>query len=153
MDYRYCYSPPTDVDMYGFEAQVIYQLNDALKVTTFSDVIRAKQTRGGNLPRIPPMRLGTKFNYEADKYSAELSITHHFEQDKTAATETRTASYTMLDMNFNYYLNTDSFAGDLIVYFKGQNLTDEHARVHASFLKNVVPLPGRGFSLGLRGGF
>ena len=30
------------------------------------------------------------------------------------------------------------------------NLTDREARVHTSFLKDVAPLPGRGFSFGIR---
>ena len=57
----------------------------------------------------------------------------------------------MLDAHFNYYL-TD-IGDDLVLYVKGQNLTDEYAQVHSSFLKEVAPLPGRNFSLGIRGSF
>lgn len=140
-----------DAKLYGFEAQVIYQLNSQVKLTAFSDYIRGKLDGGENLPRIPPMRVGGKFNYSADNYGAELSVTHYTEQDEIGYLETSTDGYTMLDMNFNYYFNTEM--GDLTLYLKGHNLTDEHARVHSSFLKNSVPLPGRGFSLGIRGGF
>jgi iron complex outermembrane receptor protein len=42
---------------------------------------------------------------------------------------------------------------ELTLYLKGQNLTDETARVHTSFLKDVAPLPGRSLALGLRGRF
>ena len=64
-------------------------------------------------------------------------------------------------MNFNYYLNNIGFndagfgdlSSDLVLYFKANNLTDEVAFVHSSFLKEVAPLPGRNFSIGLRGSF
>ncbi len=39
------------------------------------------------------------------------------------------------------------------VYLKGTNLTDEEARVHTSFLKDIAPLAGRGALLGLRASF
>ena len=36
------------------------------------------------------------------------------------------------------------------VYVKGTNLTDEEARDHLSFLKEVLPLEGRGVVVGFR---
>ena len=36
------------------------------------------------------------------------------------------------------------------VYIKGTNLTNEEARVHNSFLKDIAPLAGRGAILGVR---
>lgn len=140
-----------DAKLYGFEAQLVYQYNDALKITAFSDYIRGKLDNGENLPRIPPMRLGTTFNYQGDNFSTELNITRYARQNKTGYLETTTDGYTMVDMNFNYYFNTAM--GDITLYLKGHNLTNQNARVHSSFLKNTVPMPGRGFSFGVRGGF
>ena len=144
-----------DAKMYGFEGKVIYQLSDPLKLTVYGDYIRGKLDDGSNLPRIPPFRLGVTLNYEADKYSTEFNLTRYAKQTDTSVEETQTSGYTMLDMNFNYYLdsNLSGVFGDMTVYFKGHNLTNEHARVHSSFLKDIVPLPGRGFTLGFRGGF
>ncbi len=145
-----------NVDMYGLEAEFVYQITSPLKVTLFGDYIHAELTDGGNLPRIPPMRVGTLLNYQADNFDGELSINHYFEQDSIAELETTTAAYTLLDMNFNYYLNDfgfDSIGNDLVFYFKANNLTDEIALVHSSFLKEVAPLPGRNFSIGIRGSF
>jgi iron complex outermembrane receptor protein len=42
---------------------------------------------------------------------------------------------------------------DIVLYVKGQNLTDELGFVHSSFLKDDAPLPGRSFSVGIRGSF
>ncbi|NQZ08845.1 MAG: TonB-dependent receptor [Algicola sp.] len=141
--------------MYGFEGKVIYQLSDPLKLTVYGDYIRGKLDGGTNLPRIPPMRLGVTLNYEADNFSTEFNLSRFARQQDTSFEETQTAGYTMIDLNFNYYLdsNLSGAFGDMTVYFKVHNLTDEHARVHSSFLKDIVPLPGRGFTLGFRGGF
>jgi len=142
-----------DVDMYGIEAELIYQVSEPLKATLFSDFTRAKLTNGDNLPRIPPMRVGLVFNYQAQSFASELSINHYFDQTDIGQLETTTDGYTMLDANFNYYLNDVGLDSDLVVFLKGQNLTDVNARVHSSFLKNVAPLPGRGLTLGIRGSF
>ena len=42
---------------------------------------------------------------------------------------------------------------ELSVFFKGTNLLDEDARRHTSLIKDIAPLPGRNFSLGLRAAF
>ena len=36
------------------------------------------------------------------------------------------------------------------LFLDGTNLLDEEARAHTSFLKDVAPLPGRGFAFGVR---
>jgi iron complex outermembrane receptor protein len=36
------------------------------------------------------------------------------------------------------------------LFVKGNNLTDELALVHTSFLKNSAPLPGRSVEIGLK---
>jgi len=143
-----------DVEMYGAEAELIYQVSSAFKTSLFADYIRAKlvnEDENSNLPRIPPMRLGAIINYQADSFDSELSVSHYFEQDDIAELETSTDSYTIVDAHVNYYV--DGVGNDLVLYVKGQNLTNEHARVHSSFLKDVAPLPGRNFSLGIRGSF
>jgi len=141
-----------DVVMYGVETQFVYQVSTQLKTSLFGDVIYAKLDDGsGDLPRIPPMRLGAIINYQTNDFDVELSASHYFKQDKVSALESPTDAYTMLDAHFNYYIS--DVGNDLVLYAKAQNLTDEHARVHSSFLKDVAPLPGRNFSLGIRGSF
>ena len=140
-----------NVVMYGIEAELFYQVTPSLKATLFTDYIHAKLTDGDNLPRIPPMRIGGQFNYITDEYSAELSATHYFKQSDTAELETETDGYTMLDANFNYFIN--NVGDDMVAFLKVNNITDEEARVHTSFLKNVSPLPARGFTVGIRGSF
>ena len=143
-----------DVEMYGAEAEFVYQVSSAFKTSLIADYIRARLVNADendNLPRIPPMRIGAIMNYQADTFDSEISVSHYFEQDDISELETATDSYTMIDANFNYYVA--GIGDDLILYLKGQNLTNEHARVHSSFLKEVAPLPGRNFSVGIRGSF
>jgi iron complex outermembrane receptor protein len=143
-----------DVEMYGAEAEFVYQVSSTFKTSLIADYIRARlvnEDENDNLPRIPPMRIGAIMNYQADTFDSELSISHYFEQDDISELETTTDSYTMIDANFNYYVA--GFGDDLTLYLKGQNLTNENARVHSSFLKEVAPLPGRNFSVGIRGSF
>ena len=137
--------------MYGIEAELFYQVTPSLKASMFTDYIHAKLTDGDNLPRIPPMRIGGQFNYVTDEYSAEISATHYFKQSNTAELESETDGYTMLDANFNYFIN--NAGDDMVAFLKVNNITDEKARVHTSFLKNVSPLPARGFTVGIRGSF
>lgn len=140
-----------DVRLHGFEGQFFWQINDPFKLTLQADYIRARLKQGGDLPRTPPLRVSAELAYEQDAYSADLRATRYFKQDKTAALENATDGYSLLDASVSYRFN---FAGQLLTaYLKGQNLTDEEARAHTSFLKDLTPLPGRSVALGLRGSF
>ncbi len=140
-----------DVKLYGLEAEFVYQVSEPLKLTVFGDYIRAKLDNGGNLPRIPPMRLGGQLNYQGDNFNGELSVSHYFKQKDIGSLETNTDGYTMVDANVSYFL--DGFGADTALFIKAANITDKEARVHSSFLKNVAPLPGRNISVGIRGSF
>ena len=85
-----------------------------------------------------------------DNYSI-LFVSHYFEQTHIAALESATDSYVMVDGNVNYHFNIAQY--DLAAYLKLNNLTDEYAQVHTSFLKDLTPLAGRSVALGLRGTF
>lgn len=141
----------SDVDLYGFESEFIYQISPNLTTKIFGDYIRAKLTSGDNLPRTPPLRIGSELSYTGDKFAATLTAQRYFNQNKTAENETSTDGYSMIDANINYYVN--GVGDDLVVFLKVDNITDEDARVHTSFLKDSVPLPARGFSVGVRGSF
>lgn len=140
-----------DATLYGLEAQMAWRFDPAWTLELWGDSIRGKLDDGGNLPRIPPVRLGSQIRYHSNGWEAELGASHYFEQDKVADMETSTDAYTLVDAEVAYTFTADR--GDLTVYLKGSNLTDEEARVHSSFLKDKAPLPGQGFSIGLRGMF
>lgn len=140
-----------DVVLHGFEAQVAWQTTDEFKTTVFADYVRARLQDGGDLPRTPPLRVGTQFSYQTERLSAHLDITRYEEQDRIDEGETPTDGYTLVDASVSY--NLDVLNQDITVYLKGTNLTDTEARVHTSFLKDIAPRPGRSFALGVRGYF
>lgn len=140
-----------DARLYGVEGEFIWQVNAPLKLTLMTDYIRGELRDGGNLPRIPPLRLGGRVNYQLNNLELEASATHYFKQDDVAALETQTDGYTLLDLQVSYDLGR--WIPGTTVYLKGQNLTDEYARVHSSFLKDKAPLPSRSFAAGISGRF
>ncbi len=144
-----------DATLKGYEAEVespIWQGDgDALSLRIFSDYTRGTLDNGGNLPRIPPRRIGSGLEYQAANWTAELKATHHAEQDDTAAFETPSDSYLMVDANFSY--DVRSAHVDYRLFLRANNLLDEEARRHTSFLKDLAPLPGRNFTLGVQANF
>ncbi|MGR9108267.1 MAG: TonB-dependent receptor, partial [Gammaproteobacteria bacterium] len=56
-----------DAQFYGFEAESIFSIPSGrhgdLKLRLWSDLVRAEFTRGGNVPRMPPWRIGTSLDY------------------------------------------------------------------------------------------
>jgi iron complex outermembrane receptor protein len=150
----YVYSQQ-DAELYGFEADVDWHLNQNLRINAFTDFTRAKlahsQDENTNLPRIPSMRFGAELHWEQGNWHAELGATHYSKQNKIADFETQTDGYTLVSAAFNYYLSLDNT--DLTFYLKANNLTNELAKVHSSFLKDDAPLPARSFVLGAKVSF
>ena len=140
-----------DVTLYGFEAQFAWQVTSELKTEFFTDYVNASLDKGGDLPMIPPLRFGTKFNYQTGQFSANLDVIRYQKQDKIAYLETATDGYTMVDASIAYHLPVGDH--EVTFYAKGHNLTDTEARVHSSFLKELAPRPGRSIALGIRGVF
>jgi iron complex outermembrane receptor protein len=112
----------------------------SLEVT--GDLVRARLTdTDENLPRIPPMRLGGGVNYRQGHFVVRAGARHSFAQDDVAPFETSTEGFTMVDASISYRLFTGGFFHDITLAMT--NLTDEEARLHTSFLKDLAPLPGR----------
>jgi iron complex outermembrane receptor protein len=53
-------------------------------------------------------------------------------------------------INANLTYHWDLGGNDFEVFLDGRNLSNQEARVHTSFLKEIAPLPGRAFSAGFR---
>ena len=140
-----------DAHLYGYEAQVDWHFAKDWRVEIFSDYTRAKLDSGGNVPRTPPMRFGSTLHYEYGNWHTEMGVTRNSKQDNVADYETETDGYTMLSASANYYLELENV--DMTFYLKGENLGDTEGRVHSSYVKDEVPLPGRALSLGVRATF
>ncbi|HEX5998161.1 MAG TPA: TonB-dependent receptor [Hyphomicrobiaceae bacterium] len=103
--------------------------------------------QGGNVPRIPPHRLGAGVYYRDGSWLARLGILHAFDQDRVGENEEATKGYTLLNADLAYTFKLDGAAGGLVpemtVGLKGENLLDNDVRNHASFMAHDVLLPGR----------
>lgn len=144
-----------DAVLKGYEAEIMFPLlateTDSLELRLFSDHTRGTLIDGGNLPRIPPMRVGLGLDYTGSQWTAGVQAIRYDEQDELAAFELPTEGYTMLDASIGYRVFTPHV--DWNIFLRASNLLDEEARRHTSFLKDLAPLPGRNFTLGIRAGF
>lgn len=145
-----------DARFYGAEAEVTLHLVEGdgyhLHLDLMSDYVRADETTSQTpLPRIPPLRYGTTLHYENRHWNLGLEVRHAEPQNQTAPGETPTPGYTLVNTNVSYLLARGAITYEL--FARGNNLTNEEARVHSSFLKDFAPLPGRGVLLGVRATF
>ena len=139
-----------DVTFTGVEGQVRQRLNSIWAVTVFGDYVQARLSSGGNrnLPRIPAQRLGAKVDASWNAWQAQAEIYRVARQDRVADFETATPGYTMLNLSLNY--STRLGGQDWQFYGKANNLTNELAYAHTSFIKNAAPLAGRNVTVGAR---
>ncbi|HZH43401.1 MAG TPA: TonB-dependent receptor [Lysobacter sp.] len=103
---------------------------------------------GGDLPRIAAPRFGGELRWERGAWRAALGAVRYRRQDRVAAFEEETPGYTLVDAHIAWHVDTGAGAWEL--FLDGNNLTDEEARPHTSFLKDLAPLPGRNLSFGVR---
>ncbi|HEY4369317.1 MAG TPA: TonB-dependent receptor [Steroidobacteraceae bacterium] len=140
---------------HGFEAEVEFPLwqqgEDHLELRLASDYVRGKLDSGEDLPQIPPLRVGGGLHYDLAQWHLGTQLFYYSRQDKVAANELPTPGYTMLDADTSYRLPTGT--SNVFVFLKGTNLLDEDARQHSSPLKDIAPLPGRSFHVGIRAEF
>lgn len=138
-----------DALLYGIEGELRVQLSDATGVALFGDHVRAKLRDGGDLPRIPAGRIGVRLQQAfSPALSGQLEAYRVLRQKDYAAYESETAGYSMLGAGLAY---TGAVGRtDYQLYLKANNLLDEKAREHSSFLKDEVLLPGRNFTAGVR---
>lgn len=117
-----------------------------------ADAVRARNAQtGGSLPRIPPFHLTNALVLQRGGFTARLEGIYAAPQDRIAANELPTDSYFLLNASLNYQFKISGTTCDLFV--KGMNLSDEVAREHTSFIKDQLPLPGRGLVVGVKMAF
>lgn len=136
-----------DVELYGVEAEVHWQVSAPLVLRLTSDYTHASLRNGGNLPRMPPMRAGLAVDYDSGPWKINVSASHYFDADNTAAFETDTEGYSWVDAEVSYGFE---LLGDARVFARGNNLLNQTARVHSSFIKAIAPRAARSVSVGLR---
>lgn len=139
-----------DAVLTGAEGEVRFQATDSTTFTLFGDHVRGKlKNGGGDLPRIPADRLGVRVDQRfTTVLNGQLELYRVQRQDDLANYETETGGYNMLGAGLSYSGSLNQT--DYLLYLKGNNLLDEKARQHTSFIKDDVLLPGRNLTVGMR---
>ena len=141
-----------DAELTGAELKARVELYEQgghhLHLQLVGDFVDAELDTGGNLPRIPPLRLGGGLHYHSETWSASAELRWVDEQTDVAVNESATDGYTLVNASVGYRWLFKNQILDILL--RGRNLTDEEARSHTSFLKDVAPLPGRDVSLALK---
>jgi iron complex outermembrane receptor protein len=139
----------TDADFRGFEAELAYDVwaegGRAVTVEGAIDYVDA-DTDLGPASRIPPLSLTGRVKYGSGPLDLGLEVRHVAEQDEVAAFELPTDSYTLVNLSGAWRPFADR---GVTLFAEARNLTDEEAREHVSFLKDVAPLPGRNLRVGI----
>ena len=141
-----------DATFTGGELTAALDLGHALgvdwRLDGSADIVRGRLDGGGNLPRIPPVSATLGIEGEAGIVNARLEARWADEQDRVADFELPTDGWTAIDLR-----TTIAVTPQVNLILEGLNLTDEEIRYHASPLKDVAPMAGRGFRVALRAEF
>lgn len=142
-----------DARFYGIEAEASARLAQfdgfSLSANFTGDLVRARLNGGGgNVPRIPPLRLRGGLEFESDTWQWTGDVEWTADQNRTAAFETATPGYTTVNMAVTW--NPLGRERGIALILSGNNLFDVVARRHASFTKDYAPLAGRDIRLTAR---
>lgn len=137
----------TDATFRGMEAALAYRAwesgTDSLTLELGYDTVRG-DTDLGPPARIPSWSLSGRAELEWGPWTLRGQVRHVGEQDRIAAFELPTDSYTTADLYVGWSPREDG----LILFAEARNLTDEEVREHTSFLKDLAPSPGRNLRIG-----
>lgn len=140
-----------DASFTGMEGELRHRFSTALDATVFGDYVRARLNEGADsryIPRIPAHRIGTRLNAHWQAWHGMVEVVRVGKQDRVAQFEGPTAGYNMINLGTHYTTRIGGVPAQL--YARVNNLTNELAFSHTSFIKTAAPLPGRNLTAGLR---
>jgi len=148
LDYR-----QQNAHFYGAEGEATYELFKAADGATLSarvlaDYTRATLDRGGNVPRIPPYRVGGGLTWQSRPIDANILYVHVGRQDRFGAFDTPTPGYDQLNAQIAWRPFKDRRGIELAIV--GQNLTNDVQRAATALNKDLVVMPGRNVRFVLR---
>jgi len=138
-----------DAELDGYELEFGNTMDLGSGELTLSfgrDEISGKFSSGGNIPRLNPVRNIFKLKYLQDNTIFGLMFKDVKKQNDIGLAETNTDGYQMLNAKLSRSFDLGG-QGDLTVSLFGNNLLDEIARNHSSYVKTQVPLPGKNYGI------
>lgn len=137
-----------DAKFHGAEIEASLRLSDNLSLRLFGDAVRARFDAGGDVPRIPPHRVGAELTLNQPSWYGSLQVIEAATQNHSGADEDSTDGYTRVDAQISVPLSVGA-AGSL-VFVRAHNLLDDDIRNASAFLRDVAPEAGRGVTAGIR---
>ena len=132
-----------DAELSGFEAeyQTGFTLAGRMVDATLSySSISGELDDGGNLPAMPPQKIGVSLATDIGPAMVSLDIENTDDQTDTATDELATDGYTSVDLSASW--QPQAYEG-LTITGAIRNLTDEEIRHHTSPLKDLLPEAGQ----------
>lgn len=130
-----------DARFLGAELSWQHRLTERWAFDLNVDLVRAELTTGEPLPRTPPASLLLRVNYTRDRLEAWLGSRLVRAQPEAAPNELASEGHVLVNAGFGYRISLRD--SELRLNLTAQNLTDQYAINHVSFLKQAAPLPGR----------
>lgn len=145
----------TDARFWGFEveAETTILRNDQVTVTLDGGLDYVRATDRDNdtpLPRIPALSARAGVGFELATVAARFEGVWTAKQKRIADYELPTDDAMVFNASLDWHPVADR---DITLLLELRNLTNEEVRLATSFLKDVLPQPGRDFRLSLRAGF
>jgi iron complex outermembrane recepter protein len=106
---------------------------------------------GDYLPRMPVSRFGLDAAWSLGAWSASLGAVRYEDQKRVAKNEAPSEAYTLVDAHAAYAFKARGVRWQ--AFIDANNLLDDEARAHNSFLRYRAPMAGRAARLGLRAHF
>jgi iron complex outermembrane receptor protein len=135
---------------YGFEFEGAREIwsdgGKSFRLEGDADYVHGK-TDLGAAPRIPPWSATGRAIFTTALFTGTVEVHHAGKQDRVTAFELPTDDYTML--NASLVVRPIQSQPELKLFLEGHNLNNTEAREHASFLKDIAPLPGRSIRMGV----
>ena len=134
-----------NAEFVGYELEFGRTVNLASGDLTYSfgrDQVNAEFADGHNVPRINPARNVYSLSYEQNDTVFKINLKSVERQNDFGEGETATDSYRMLDTRVTKTFSVNDKSNMKVTLF-ANNLLDDVARNHSSFVKGPVPLPGR----------
>ena len=145
-----------DAEFYGAELEgevyLARMVGGDLSLTFTGDVISGEFDDNGDVPRLPPLRLGGGLNWTNGDLTTWVKVLDAADQDDPGDFETETDGYTRWDAGVDYRWR---FADEreLYAFVKWKNIGDDEIRLSTSFLRNYAPEAGESIEAGLRYSF
>jgi len=138
--------------MWGFEAQARLKLAESGSWSFYADgladYVHTDIMGAGPAPRIPPLRFMGGLKAKSAHFDVGAEVERVTAQSRTAAFETATPGYTMVNLELHWRPTGNDSPLSLVL--SANNLFDVEARRHASYLKDYAPLAGRDIRLTVR---